>query len=349
MLDFPPRNANVSEMNETLKSFRNFLGKPGELSFDRAIFVKFLNHLMDNELSMGLIGQVWHYTLRDENVRRKCKFTDHTREHLRKVAQRCLRKRDKNSKKMLFMLKEKTSCEAFGKEFMVINIKAYIREANAKENMEELCEYVKGIGQKYLFSAAFRTFFDHRKDLKTAVYVETLEQFIDSPATHLFLQSARTPKLETLLEKFEKISLDFLDSDKNVFLAIAHLVAKELSIGEKKESAFELVQKYFIATDRKSTLYLLTLALRIALNENSIVKLLLSANKVVSSDTRKANMAPFCIVLENVLSKEALEFIIEKADGRFWRKHFKSSDNSDFQGFISMASSLTVSLLFSPP
>ena len=183
------------------------------------------------------------------------------------------------------------------------------------------------------------------EDLKTAVYVETLEQFIDSPAIHLFLKSARTPKLETMLEQFEKISLDFLDSDKNVFRALAHLVAKELTLGEKKESAFELVEKYFMVTDRKSTLYLLSLALRIAQNENNIVKVLLSANRVVSSDTRKANMAPFCTVLENFLSEEALLFITEKAEGRFWRKHFKSSDNSDFQGFISIAGSLTVSLL----
>ena len=64
------------------------------------------------------------------------------------------------------------------------------------------------------------------------------------------------------------------------------------------------------STRQQLVFFLKPLALIIAQNENNIVKLLLSANKVVSSDTRKANMAPFCIVLENFLTEEALKLII---------------------------------------
>ena len=143
MLDFPSRNANVDEMSQALKKFRALLENK-EFSFDRAIVVKFLNHISNEELSMGLIGQVWHYIFRDNFIRHKCKFTSQTQQCLQKIAQRCLRKRDKNSKSMLSMLAKEIEKDEFGKECSAIIINAYIREANSEKHFEELCQFVKG-------------------------------------------------------------------------------------------------------------------------------------------------------------------------------------------------------------
>lgn len=150
MLDFPSRNANVDEMSQALNKFRTLLENK-DFNFDRAIVVKFLNHISNEELSMGLIGQVWHYIFRDSTVRRKCKFTGQTQQCLQNIAQRCLRKRDKNSKNMLSMLAKEIERDEFGKECSAIIIKAYIREANTDKHFNELCEFVKGNGFIYLF------------------------------------------------------------------------------------------------------------------------------------------------------------------------------------------------------
>ena len=151
MLDFPSRNANVDEMSQALKKFRALLENK-EFSFDRAIVVKFLNHISNEELSMGLIGQVWHYIFRDNFVRQKCKLTSQTQQCLQKIAQRCLRKRDKNSKSMLSMLAKEIEKDEFGKECSAIIINAYIREATSEKHFKELCDFVKGNGLLNFFA-----------------------------------------------------------------------------------------------------------------------------------------------------------------------------------------------------
>jgi len=180
--------------------------------------------------------------------------------------------------------------------------------------------------------------------MKTSTYVDALEFFLEEPATHLFLQSLRTPSLDKILDGFEKNALSFLDGENNIFFLLAILVAGEM---KSKELGFDLVQKYFVATERKSTLFLIFIALKIADNENSIVKILLTANCVITTNEKKASLTPFCVLLENLLSEEGLEYINLKAEERFWRKKFKPFENPDFQGFISLARFLTVSYFLS--
>lgn len=179
--------------------------------------------------------------------------------------------------------------------------------------------------------------------MKTSKYVDALEFFLEEPAIHLFLQSLRTPSLEKILSGFENNVLSFLDCEDNIFFLLAILVAGEM---KSKESGFDLVQKYFVATERKSTLFLIFIALKIVDNENIIVKLLLTADSVIKTDEKKSSLTPFCVALENLLSEEGLEYVNLKAEDRFWRKNFKPFENPDFQGFISLARFLTVSVVF---
>ena len=145
MLDFPSRYANVEEMSRALKKFRKLL-ESEDFSFDRAIFCKFLSHLVNEEVALGLIGQIWHYIFNDRSVRRRCRFTSQTTECLQLIVQRCLRKGDKNSKSMLTMLGKEIEKDEFGKECAVALVNAYIRESNSEKIFKELCEFVKGNG-----------------------------------------------------------------------------------------------------------------------------------------------------------------------------------------------------------